>query len=261
MNELISVVIPTYNRERTLPRAIGSVLRQTYQEIELIVVDDGSTDQTRSLIESMDDKRIRYVYQPNQGACAARNRGVLEAKGSLIAFQDSDDEWLEDKLARQVEYMRQTQADIVFHAFSREGLEAEPEHVPDECIPSKLVCFDDLVPVNMMGTSTILGKRECFIAEPFSTRYPRFQDWELAIRLVKKYRVYYDASVLARVHVEEDSISKKPELALFAVFGILHDTVGSYREIISGLRNDLRVKEEYIKCLESKLKQHEDRAE
>ena len=173
MKDLVSVVLPTYNRERTLHRAINSVLQQTYHEIELIVVDDGSTDQTRSVVQAYKDERIRYIYQSNQGACVARNRGVSEARGLYIAFQDSDDEWMEDKLERQIAYMEQTQADVVFHAFRRHGLEAEPERIPSETIPSRQVFFEDIVPVNMISTQTILGKKTCFQEEQFNPAFPR----------------------------------------------------------------------------------------
>ena len=101
-NVLISVVLPTYNRARCLSRSINSVLNQTFSNLELIIVDDGSTDNTRELVESFSDPRIRYIYQENAGACAARNHGINEALGTYIAFQDSDDEWRKDKLEIQL---------------------------------------------------------------------------------------------------------------------------------------------------------------
>ena len=100
---LISVVLPTYNRARILRRAMLSVLRQSFGDLELIVVDDGSTDGTAQLVGEFTDPRVRYVTrQCNGGVAAARNTGVRAARGRYLAFQDSDDEWLLDKLARQV---------------------------------------------------------------------------------------------------------------------------------------------------------------
>ena len=100
----VSVVIPTYNCEQFLDRTIDSALRQTYQDFEIIVVDDGSTDGTQSLVAGY-GKAVRYVYQPNQGASAARNTALSQASGEFIAYLDADDLWLPEKLARQVEFL------------------------------------------------------------------------------------------------------------------------------------------------------------
>jgi glycosyltransferase involved in cell wall biosynthesis len=115
---LISVVIPTFNRAKQVAHAINRVLSQTYDRIEIVVVDDGSTDCTRDAIraiikrdeESRRISRIRYFYQPNKGQSAARNKGIAEANGDWIAFLDSDDDWLPEKLELQVRAIEQ------FHA-------------------------------------------------------------------------------------------------------------------------------------------------
>ena len=99
----VSVVIPAYNRAATIVAAIDSVLRQTWTDFELIVVDDGSTDGTLAAAAAVADPRLRLVPAPrNLGAAGARNLGVEEARGTWIAFQDSDDEWLPEKLAKQM---------------------------------------------------------------------------------------------------------------------------------------------------------------
>src|SRR5712692_4293853 len=99
----VSVVIPVYNGERYLAEAISSVLDQTYKNFELIVVDDGSTDQSAAVVRSFTDDRIRYLYQSNGGASKARNLGVAASRGTVIAFLDSDDVWLPHKLERQID--------------------------------------------------------------------------------------------------------------------------------------------------------------
>lgn len=104
---LVSVILPTYNRAATLDRAITSVLAQSYTSFELLVIDDGSTDVTPSLVGAVKDDRVRYLRQDqNQGVAAARNRGLAAAKGRLIAFLDSDDAWMPEKLDRQVALMQ-----------------------------------------------------------------------------------------------------------------------------------------------------------
>ena len=97
------MVLPTYNRAETLGRAIESVLRQTFTDFELIVVDDGSTDESSRVLAGFADPRLRVVRNPtNRGVSAARNRGITEARGRFIAFQDSDDSWRPEKLERQI---------------------------------------------------------------------------------------------------------------------------------------------------------------
>ena len=108
----ISVIIPTYNRRNTLSRAVESVLNQIYKPIEIIVVDDGSTDGTKEMFSEM-YPLVRYIYQANSGVSSARNTGIKSASGDWIALLDSDDEWLPDKLDRQVKLL-QDNAEIRF---------------------------------------------------------------------------------------------------------------------------------------------------
>lgn len=109
----VSVIIPTYNRAKYVTHAIDSVLAQTYSDYEIIIVDDGSTDNTREVLETYMDK-IRYLYQDNAGVSAARNTGIKTAKGKWIAFLDSDDEWLPEKLSRQMGSLARTGAKVCF---------------------------------------------------------------------------------------------------------------------------------------------------
>ena len=104
---MISVIIPSYNRAAFLERAITSVLDQTLSNLELIIVDDGSEDQTREIVRSFKDKRIYYYYQKNKGVSAARNFGMSKASGQYLALLDSDDYWLPKKLEFQLKFMRQ----------------------------------------------------------------------------------------------------------------------------------------------------------
>lgn len=99
----VSVIIPTYNRAHLLGRAIQSVLAQTYEDFEIIVVDDASTDVTEQVVKSFADDRINYIrHQKNKGGSSARNTGIKAAKGEFIAFLDSDDEWVPKKLEKEI---------------------------------------------------------------------------------------------------------------------------------------------------------------
>jgi len=109
----ISVIIPTYNRATFVTKAIDSVLSQTYKDYEIIVVDDGSTDDTRHVLKPYRD-RIRYIYQENRGAAAARNLGIKSSNAKWLAFLDSDDRWLPEKLSFQMECVTQSDAQVCF---------------------------------------------------------------------------------------------------------------------------------------------------
>jgi len=111
MNPLVSVIIPTFNRARVVGRAIDSVLRQTYPCVEVIVVDDGSADDTAEVLQAY-GRAIVYVRQDNAGPSAARNRGVRESTGELVAFLDSDDAWLTTKLERQVALLQRASEQV-----------------------------------------------------------------------------------------------------------------------------------------------------
>ncbi|MDN4477424.1 glycosyltransferase family A protein [Demequina sp. SYSU T00039] len=113
MGELVSVIMPVYNGEDFLGAAIDSVLVQTHTDLEVIVIDDGSQDGTVALVEAIEDPRVRCLKQQNQGVAAARNTGIANARGSIIAFLDHDDAWVPDKLELQLEMMRETGAVLV----------------------------------------------------------------------------------------------------------------------------------------------------
>lgn len=123
---LVSVIIPTYNCAEFLPSTIESVVDQSYTSVEIIVVDDGSTDDTKNILEPYLDK-ITYIYQNNQGVSAARNRGIQEIKGELVAFIDADDCWYKDKLKLQLEILN-THDDII-GVFSDFGIANEAGEV------------------------------------------------------------------------------------------------------------------------------------
>jgi len=110
-----SVIIPTYNRKKFLRKAVTSVLKQTYDNFELIVVDDGSSDGTNLLMDQFKDKRIRFIRQANQGVSAARNAALCVAKGDFYAFLDSDDRWTKEKLENAAGYIHKFPKISIFH--------------------------------------------------------------------------------------------------------------------------------------------------
>ncbi len=111
---LISVVLPVYNGEKYIKQTLESVLGQSYENIELIVIDDGSEDQSATIVKSITDARINYQFQENQGQSAAINFGVSTAKGAILCFIDADDLWAENKLSRQIAILKKNPDDLVF---------------------------------------------------------------------------------------------------------------------------------------------------
>lgn len=109
---LISIILPTYNRAHFLPRALDSVFAQTYANWELILIDDGSTDDTAAVTEKYADSRVVYLFQENRGVSAARNYGIERCRGEFIALLDSDDEWLPAKLQIQLRHMQENGYEI-----------------------------------------------------------------------------------------------------------------------------------------------------
>lgn len=209
MNEvMISVIIPTHNRAYIISNAIKSVLEQTYKNLELIVVDDGSNDDTKNIVNKFNDTRLKYIkYDKARGACYARNLGIKSAKGSYIAFNDSDDMWHFDKLEKQLRYIKKTSADVVFCALSRHNLDENGKEDTVPAINEGQVFYKDFLNQSLASTQAIFGRAECFKRIMFDVEMPRFQDWELMLRIVQKYKVFFQKEALVDVWIQSDSIT------------------------------------------------------
>jgi glycosyltransferase involved in cell wall biosynthesis len=206
MNELISVVIPTYNRSRTILHSVRSVLAQTYRNIEVIVVDDGSTDNSIDLLKTLDDERVRIIKTHHNGACAARNIGISNSFGQYIAFQDSDDLWLSGKLATQYENLNKFEADVDFCRMLSISSN-KTSYVPPFEISSNLDYHKKLIEGNFISTQMILANIKCFEFIKFDENLLRFQDWDLVLRLTEHYKFSYSDEVLVHQIIGTDSIS------------------------------------------------------
>lgn len=209
---MISVIIPTYNRGYIIKNSIESVLNQTYENIELIVVDDNSDDNTEEIINSFNDKRVKYIkLQENRGACYARNLGVKYSKGKYISFQDSDDVWHKDKLEKQKNFLEKNNLDVVGCKMSINRENSEQRNIfPKNCN----LHGENIYIRNYISTQLLFGKRECFLKEKFDERLPRFQDWELVIRLEKKFKVEILDEILVEAYIQNNSITKNPIKAI-----------------------------------------------
>ncbi|MDA1016301.1 MAG: glycosyltransferase family A protein [Planctomycetota bacterium] len=219
INPRVSVVIPTYNRAEQTTRALESVWNQTFSDYEIVVVDDGSTDNTAEVLQQF-EPRIRLIRQPNGGVSKARNHGVSASNGELIAFLDSDDEWLPNKLQQQVEFL-DAHRSIGFvaclntydvehgftyeNSFSRDGL------------PSVVTQFLDFLlapfPRNM---SRYVMRREALVkCGGFDESIRGAEDWELCLRLLQSgFAFDFLDEALVVYQPGEDSLSADPEIMI-----------------------------------------------
>ena len=184
---MITVVIPTYNRYGLLKIAIDSVLDQSYRDFELIVIDDGSTDDTHALVRSYGDSLV-YLKQENQGPSAARNRGIEESRGSLVAFLDSDDRWHPDKLLIQIEAMEEEPGYLISHTgevWYRNGelLRQKKKH---QKLPGYI--FERSLSMCMVSMSTVIARRELFDhIGCFDEKLPCCEDYDFWLRASLRY--------------------------------------------------------------------------
>lgn len=207
MSKLVSVVIPCYNRENTIQRAVKSVLNQTYENIEVLVIDDGSVDASVKLAEDLGDSRIKiFKNDKNLGANYSRNKGIELAKGSIIAFQDSDDIWRPKKLEKCVEVLEEYGCDIVFHGMMKYGRNYK-RYLPTYNLNEYQNKYGQLLIKNCASTQTMIGKRECFENVKFDERLRIHQDWDIMIRLAQKYDIRFIDEPLVDIYMQKDSIT------------------------------------------------------
>jgi len=230
----VSVVIPTYNRAHLIGMSIQSVLDQTYQDFEIIVVDDGSTDNIEEVVRSFSDPRIKYVkHQENRGGSAARNTGIELAKGEFIAFQDSDDEWFPEKLAKQMKVFENApmEVGVVYTGFLR-IVNDKRIYIPQSWVKQKEGnIHEELLKGNFVTTQSIVARKECFEkAGMFDESLPRLQDWELVISLSKYYNFKCIDEPLLTSPFTPDSISANKEALIKALKIILSKHFDDFAE-------------------------------
>ena len=207
---MVSVIIPTFNREHTLSKSINSILSQSYTDLELIIADDCSTDNTKALVNGIKDSRVKYIcLEKNQGACAARNAGINIAKGDIIAFHDSDDEWMPGKLEKVLEILNETDADVCFHKLRRHYPNENRESFFPDIDTSRFFSHEELCNLAIISTQTIVAKRAVFDEHKFDPQVRKSQDYDWAIRASRNYSFYFLNEVLADQYFQTDSISAK----------------------------------------------------
>ncbi len=265
---LISVIIPTYNRAGVLSRAVKSVLDQTYDHFELIIVDDASEDDTQNVVKSFADERMKYIrHEKNKGGSAARNTGISASKGKFIGFLDDDDEWMPDKLGKQVQKFRASSEKVGLIYCGTEIVRGDrvlttysPEEKGD-------LSYRLLIGTTIGGTDPALVKKECFDEVGlFDEELKSCQDWDMWKRISEKYEFDFVPEILVKLHAHRDQISadlaamipgreamiskhaiefsKYPEIYVVHLkrIGKLHAVNGTWKEAFSWFRKAAGVK-------------------
>jgi glycosyltransferase involved in cell wall biosynthesis len=228
---LVSVVIPVYNRAHLIGRAIRSVLSQTFVDLELLVVDDGSSDGIADAVGSFDDPRLRLVRLPRRGGVArARNVGIGQARGDLVAFLDSDDEWLPSKLEQQIARLRQHAAGhaVVSCQFVRYNDLTRRSAAPVRASP-RGDSFDQFIRGPAPIPSCLVVPRAALGAVGgLDESLPTFADYELLLRLADASILFVEVDAVLVIKHEHGTrqISSDPDTMLRA-FGILDQIWGA----------------------------------
>ncbi len=206
---LVSIIMPAYNAEKTIKESIQSVLEQTYQEWELLIVNDGSMDNTVSVIESYDDKRIKLINQKNGGVSNARNNALRQANGVYIAFLDSDDLWLETKLEKQLQFIKQNDLQFVYtksYSFTNDSNDIKKyfSFVNLKFKNSEEILIYDFIPI-----LTVLFHRDILKEIGyFDESLQGTEDWDLWIRILQKYEIGFIKEYLTKYRIIGTGLSQ-----------------------------------------------------
>jgi len=274
---IVSVIIPTYNRTKLLERAVNSVLRQTYKELELIIVNDSSKDETEKVIKKYADDRIKYIcHQKNLGGPAARNAGIRAAKGEYVALLDDDDEWFPEKLEKQVKHFSEVsnKVGLVYSGFEVIDMNGNVIHKTYPKFKGNL--YMRLLERSMIGGSSVpLIKRACFEKVGlFDKSLKSCQDWDMWMRIAKYYEFDFVPEILTKIYSHFHQISsdysrmipgrtrmiekhinafqKYPDILIIHLkrMGKLHCINGTWKEAFYWFREALKVnKYEILKIL------------
>lgn len=268
----ISAVVPCYNRKETIMRCIDSILNQTYPIYEIVIVDDGSSDGTIELLEKNcgNNSKVKIIRQDHRGAQAARNMGIKAAQGEYIAFLDSDDEWMPDKLARQSEALIKNPNAVICtngivqkdwkngipKAYSASNRRSETKSEPLNLKGASGYVYKEIFENAFCLFPTLLtSKKNLMYIGMLDENVPSFQEWDTAIRLAKEFKFVYLTEPLFIYHLHDDETISKDTKKYIDGLDYIYSKYQA--EIIEQLgRKGLRQKYKALalKCLEYKDK-------
>jgi glycosyltransferase involved in cell wall biosynthesis len=218
----ISVIIPVYNRQAFIGEAIQSVLNQTYTDYEIIVVDDGSTDETATVVRRFDDQRVHYIHQDNRGVAAARNHGLRLARGDFIAFLDSDDLFLREKLEIQLDYLRQNpQIGLAYTAYTVLDVQNHRKATRQAELQGRV--YARLLRSCPIATPTVMIPRQVMERTgPFDESLHLGEDVDLYIRIARDFEIGAINQPLTEVRLHSENKQRDLETILNNMLYITH---------------------------------------
>jgi glycosyltransferase involved in cell wall biosynthesis len=238
MNSRVSVVVPTYNGEAYVGEALQSILRQSHPPFEVIVCDDGSTDDTAEVVGSFEG-RVRLIHQANQGVSAARNRAARTARGEFLAFLDQDDLWEPDLLETQVALLESRRDCVLVYG---DSLVVDSSGKVSGRRSSFLTyregrVFEELLGGNFIPIETVVVRAPLFREQGgFNPRWKYLEDYELCLRLARIGSILYTPRPIARYRIHEDNLTHDMDSILLEYVEILEGIEETFPDLTTGER-------------------------
>ena len=231
----VSVIIPTYNRGNLIIKSIKSVLNQTFKNLEVIVIDDGSSDNTEHLVNKITDKRLKYVkLSSNKGSSNARNIGIKNANGQFISFQDSDDIFYPNKIEKQLKNIINRNSILDFCKINVIYNSTYSYLIPNKRQENSILkgdIFNELISRgNFISTQSMLIRTNYMKKHLFDIDMPRLQDYDVILGMIPKVKISYTKEVLVDLHIQNNSITRSP-LKLKKAINMLLNKKFNFNEI------------------------------
>jgi teichuronic acid biosynthesis glycosyltransferase TuaG len=239
MNLLVSIIMPVFNGEKYITESIESVIDQSYINWELLIIDDGSTDDTSSIVNLFtNDERIKYFYKNNEGPAKARNYGIKKSDGIYIAFLDADDLWHKEKLKLQLEYILKFNYSFVFCNFVI--INDKSKIIGKNFINTEDNSNENLLVKDYIGTLSVIFNREIINKIGyFDEKIINTEDWDYWIRISKFYKLGFLNLTLASYRQHNDGISKNAKVQLANEFIVLNKHIKNSTILSTSLKNSI----------------------
>ena len=222
----VSVIIPTYNRGNLIINSIKSVLNQTFKNLEVIIVDDGSTDNTQDKVNKIKDSRIKYIkLYSNKGASYARNVGIKNATGKFISFQDSDDIFYPNKIEKQLKNIINKNSIFDFCKINVIYNSSYSYFIPNQMQENSILkgdIFNELISRgNFISTQSMIIRTKYMKNHLFDKEMPRLQDYDIILGMIPKVKISYTKEVLVDLHIQNNSVTLSPLKLKKAIYILL----------------------------------------